>query len=120
MSTTDQRVQMLETQLQTLQTQLNKHSIKLLKYYGKRNEDIDLWISRCVSKLAQYGVKDEEEIAKSLFAALEGDSYDWFVEKQTLTSFDNQGKLKPVPAIINAAGTGMFKSFKEMIDWMRI
>ncbi|KAL5498473.1 hypothetical protein ACEPAH_1826 [Sanghuangporus vaninii] len=120
MSTTDQRVQTLETQLQTLQTQLNKHSIKLPKYYGKRNEDIDLWISRCVSKLAQHGVKDEEEIAKSLFAALEGDSYDWFAEKQTLTSFDNQGKLKPVPAIINAAGTGMFKSFKEMIDWMRI
>ncbi|KAL5476369.1 hypothetical protein ACEPAI_3469 [Sanghuangporus weigelae] len=119
MSTTDQKVQALEQQLQTLQTQLSKHSIKLPKYYGKRSEDIDLWISRCISKLAQHGVKDEEEIAKSLFAALEGDSYDWFAEKNTLTSFDANGKLKPVPAII-AATNGMFASLKDMLNWMRI
>ncbi|KAL5531225.1 hypothetical protein ACEPAG_4101 [Sanghuangporus baumii] len=118
-TTTDQRIQTLETQLLALQT-LSKHSIKLPKYYGKRSEDIDLWVSRCILKLAQHGVKDENEIAKSLFAALEGDSYDWFAEKQTLTSFDAQGKLKPVPAIIDAAGGGMFTSLKEMLDWMRI
>ncbi|KAL5514485.1 hypothetical protein ACEPAG_2574 [Sanghuangporus baumii] len=118
-TTTNQRIQTLETQLLALQT-LSKHSIKLPKYYGKRSEDIDLWVSRCISKLAQHGVKDENEIAKSLFAALEGDSYDWFAEKQTLTSFDAQGKLKPVPAIIDAGGAGMFTSLKEMLDWMRI
>ncbi|KAL5520818.1 hypothetical protein ACEPAF_2821 [Sanghuangporus sanghuang] len=120
MSTTDQKVQILETQLQTLQIQLSKHSIKLPKYYGKRSEDIDLWVSRCISKLAQHGVKSEDEIAKSLFAALEGDSYDWFAEKQTLTSFDDKGKLKPVPAIIDPNGGGMFTSLKQMLDWMRV
>ncbi|OCB89283.1 hypothetical protein A7U60_g3539 [Sanghuangporus baumii] len=120
MSTTDQKVQILETQLQTLQIQLSKHSIKLPKYYGKRSEDIDLWVSRCISKLAQHGVKSKDEIAKSLFAALEGDSYDWFAEKQTLTSFDDKGKLKLVPAIIDPNGGGMFTSLKQMLDWMRV
>ena len=117
--------QELKNEIDRLTGRMARLAIKLPAYEGKPGESIDQWLDRSLSRLSVNSIQDEKEIGRALFLAIQGSAFNWFLEKRNTMTFDANGNLEKLPDIIDAAGaaanppTAMFKSLKEMVEFIR-
>ena len=117
--------QELKDEIDRLTGRMARLAIKLPAYEGKPGESIDQWLDRSLSRLSVNSIQNEKEIGRALFLAIQGSAFNWFLEKRNTMTFDANGNLEKLPDIIDAAGaaanppTAMFKSLKEMVEFIR-